>query len=341
LTYTKWGVYASTNIFYAVTQVLSAVLALRPTFVSLTPKDERTFMPLGSLRIAILNRVGDARDTKIHLIHLMKHIWEKQGARIIDLFDINLHVPADVLIMHVDASVVSCEYVEFAARYPAVVNLGAIDIRKAGYIDGRLLRGDAYSGEVIVKTNLNYAGIPERSAQHRASLPKRIFGKLKRAELMTRPPMLSKSDYLIFRSLSEVPKTYFSKPYVVQKFKAERVDNGYLLREYMFFNDRHVLRLEHSTQPIITSGTLLEESFDPPHPALLQLREKLGLDYGKIDYALIAGKPFIYDANKTVGIGSQPTELTWTLARHLAAGIESMALSRTPVLPRLPHGSRA
>ena len=144
---------------------------------------------------------------------------------------------------------------------------------------------------------------------------------------MVRPPMLSKSDYLIFRSLSDVPKTYFSKSYVVQKFKAERIDNGYLLREYMFFNDRHVLRLEHSTQPIITSGTLLGESFEPPHPALLQLREKLGLDYGKIDYALIAGQPFIYDANKTVGIASQPTESTWNLARHLAAGLESMILS--------------
>ncbi len=32
-------------------------------------------------------------------------------------------------------------------------------------------------------------------------------------------------------------------------------------------------------------------------------RRKLGLDYGKIDYTLIDGAPFIFDANKTLGLG--------------------------------------
>jgi hypothetical protein len=84
------------------------------------------------------------------------------------------------------------------------------------------------------------------------------------------------------------------------------------------------LRIEHSCQPIITSGTELETSYDPPHPALLALRLKLGLDYGKIDYAMINGRPFIYDAKKTLGMGGKATEHTWALAGHLAGGVETL-----------------
>jgi len=35
----------------------------------------------------------------------------------------------------------------------------------------------------------------------------------------------------------------------------------------------------------------------------LALREKLHLDYGKIDFVISDGKPFVFDANKTMGLG--------------------------------------
>lgn len=287
-------------------------------------RNENDFMILDTTRIAILNRKDTRQDTSIHFIQLMKQIWASRGATVTDLFGVDRHVDADLLIVHVDASTVSSEYTEFARRFPRVVNLGATDITKDRYIDGLLSPADTYPGRVIVKTNLNNAGIPERAAARNAPISQRALNKVRRMCSGPRKSMSSKADYLIFDALSDVPDSYFSRQFVVQEFRPERVDNGYLLREYSFLNDRHVLRIEHSGRPIITSGTELETSYDPPHPALLALRSKLGLDYGKIDYAMINGRPFIYDAKKTLGMGGKATEHTLALARHLAGGVETL-----------------
>ncbi|HRK69512.1 MAG TPA: hypothetical protein PKY73_18325, partial [Hyphomonas sp.] len=42
-----------------------------------------------------------------------------------------------------------------------------------------------------------------------------------------------------------------------------------------------------------------------PHPRLIEMRRKLSLDYGKIDYVMVDGAPFIFDANKTMGLGEK------------------------------------
>lgn len=72
----------------------------------------------------------------------MKQIWAGRGATVTDLFGVDRHVDADLLIVHVDVSTVSSEYTEFARRFPRVVNLGATDITKDRYIDGLLSRTD-------------------------------------------------------------------------------------------------------------------------------------------------------------------------------------------------------
>ena len=70
-------------------------------------------------------------------------------------------MPADLVLLHVNLSVVPDEYLELASRYPIVVNGKAKDIRKSTYSTLRVTRDDPYAGPVIVKSNLNYAGVPE------------------------------------------------------------------------------------------------------------------------------------------------------------------------------------
>ena len=49
----------------------------------------------------------------------------------------------------------------------------------------------------------------------------------------------------------------------------------------------------------------------------------MGLDYGKIDYAIVDGKPVVFDVNKTVGTRRPPSELGKALGASLAKGLEA------------------
>ena len=55
--------------------------------------------------------------------------------------------------------------------------------------------------------------------------------------------------------------------------------------------------------------------------ALLDYRASIGLDYGKIDHVINAGRPVVLVVNKTIG-GSERDEgsLIQTLCAELAAG---------------------
>src|SRR6266571_4018349 len=105
------------------------------------------------------------KNRKRHLsgyaITFLAEFWRQDGHRVHYLFGTRKFVPADLLLVHVDLSVVPDEYLEFASRYPIALNRAATDIRKS-LISANLVRpGDPHSGKVIVKTDLNYGGAPE------------------------------------------------------------------------------------------------------------------------------------------------------------------------------------
>jgi hypothetical protein len=106
------------------------------------------------------------KNRKRHLsgyaITFLAEFWSQDGHRVHYLFGTRKFVPADLLLVHVDLSVVPDEYLEFAGRYPIALNSGVKDIRKSQISTNLVKQGDAYSGKVIVKTNLNFEGSPEQ-----------------------------------------------------------------------------------------------------------------------------------------------------------------------------------
>src|SRR4051812_28672204 len=88
--------------------------------------------------------------------------WRAAGFEVIDIFGVDKHVPADLVIVHVDVSVVPDRYLRFARQYPLVLNGRLRDIRKSAYSELRLMRTSEYTGRVIVKTNRNPGGRPDR-----------------------------------------------------------------------------------------------------------------------------------------------------------------------------------
>lgn len=256
-------------------------------------------------RIAILNAVDDPRGSCRHMVGLLQAEWERMGVEVVHLYGTEAYVPADLLFVHVDRSRVDDSYGAFAARYPRAVNAAALDIRKRSYAPGLLERGADHVGPVIVKSNDNYAGQPERQAAYASrTLADRIVSRLRRLTgLARRPLMTSKQDYFVADSLQAVPDRFFAPEFVVQTFVPEVVDGKYHVREYYFLGDTHFENIERSEGSIFDEDEHVSLAAFEPHPDLLALRERLGLDYGKIDYVMVDGAPFVFDANKTPGVG--------------------------------------
>ncbi|MDA1067587.1 MAG: hypothetical protein O3C43_13910 [Verrucomicrobia bacterium] len=118
-------------------------------------------MYLKNRKIVILHKTTQKTFNDTKLINLLRQHWVKAGADIEDLFGTDTFVPADLVIVHVDLSVVPTEYQKFAARYPSQINANIFDIRKSKVCKHLLSQEDVYNEPVIVKTDLNFAGIPD------------------------------------------------------------------------------------------------------------------------------------------------------------------------------------
>jgi hypothetical protein len=230
-------------------------------------------------------------------------------------------MPADLIIVHVDLSVVPDEYLEFARQYPIVLNGKVKDIRKSTFSKHLVTKDDPYEGKVIVKSDLNYAGKPEQHLQpHRFSriLSKFSFGRFKRT-----PYFNSSLDYRIFDHPRLVPRAYFKNPrLVVEKFLPETKNGLYFSRCFYFLGDRtHCFRLA-SKHPIVKAQNYIWIEQVETHPEILGYWKALKFDYGHFDYTIHQGAVVLHDINKTTGHGTSSYEHeTKSFDEYRAGGI--------------------
>ena len=281
---------------------------------------------LGDVRIGVLHHARSSLIRSGYMIGPMSDRWRDRGAEVIDIIGTGTSVPVDVLLCHVDLSVVPEEYRRFAQNHPRVINLSATDIRKRSYLDDLVGIDDPYSGPVIVKSNLNHGGFPERLLEPRGSGLGRIANGILR-RLRRRIGMVDeiryKSDYVIHQERSSVPPVRFHDGSVIQPFRPERQDGNFVLREYYFLGDIEILNTEVGSDPVLTTGRQVECIQDSPPAEVRAIRDRLRLDYGKIDYGCPDGEVIVYDANKCVGTRSNPGEAVLKLAAVLSQGIDT------------------
>ena len=219
--------------------------------------DEKDVSSLDDVRIGILHHARSSLLRSGYMINPISDRWKDRGAEVIDIIGTGTPVPVDVLLCHVDLSVVPEEYRRFAQNHPRVINLSAHDIRKRSYLDDLVGIEDPYTGPVIVKSNLNHGGFPERLLGPQGSGAGRIAAGILRS-LQRRFGMVDeirfKSDYEIFPDRASVPPVRFRDGSVVQPFRPERLDGEYVLREYYFFGEIEILSTEVGSDPILTSG---------------------------------------------------------------------------------------
>ncbi|MBI2993768.1 MAG: hypothetical protein HYY48_06275 [Gammaproteobacteria bacterium] len=247
----------------------------------------------------------------LYFIAQLAMLWARRSLEIRVMRGPVRRVPGDVLFVHVDLSRVPEPYLAVAAHYPASVNGRVRDIRKSVISRHLVGRDSDWDGPVIVKTDLNCAGLPEN----------RYTG--------TRGPGLpwklrTSNDYPIFAHRSEVPLKLLRNPgLVVEKFLPERAGESYCLRSYNFLGDVEDCFLVYSEKPVVNMASITRMEKTDVHPEIRRLREELGFDYGKFDYVVHDGKAILLDANKTPGPLPISDRSQMEMLRRRADGIRS------------------
>lgn len=244
------------------------------------------------------------------LQHLFPH-WIEAGHFVVVHEGPSEPPPADIAILHVDLTVVPPEYTRWLSRYPVVVNGATGDLRKRTYSRHRITRDSPHEGPVIVKTDANCGGLPER---HWEQMEARKSG---RRPLPTRHIA---GPYPIFDSKAQVPPSVWDDPaLLVERLLLERDGDGYCVRVYIFLGDHERCSRVTGPDPIVKAGGSQKRVLVPVPDEIREARRRLGFDYGKLDFVMHEGTPVLLDANRT------PTFPAGAISAAVAAGNRDLA----------------
>lgn len=282
-------------------------------------------------KIAILFHESDrVNDTKHYAISALADTWRRDGHIVIYLFGIRNFVPADLVLVHIDLSVVPDEYITFSEQYPIVLNGKVKDIRKSSFSPYLIQSNDPYPGPVFIKTNFNFAGVPETYRLWKLPFPFSHAGYYlaKGFKIILHSLNFGKfckpADYLQIDSLGEIPVNWFKRnDIVIQRFCPEMEDGLYHTRFYVFLGGRYYCECLSSPVPVVNSRSAVRTEYIDVHPEIERLRQELKFDYGKFDYVMHEGVPVLLDINKTIGVPKRVTPELEGARKHCAEGLYS------------------
>ncbi len=256
---------------------------------------------------------------------LIERFWRPAGLAVALHQGLAPPPPGRRALLHVDLTRVPPPYLALAADFQFCLNGRAADISKRAVSRNLVTREDDYDGPVIVKTDRNHAGRPERAlalatAGRWARLRERLCARL--------PPAwsgrLRDDRYLLFERREQVPGWIWRQPaLVVERLLTERHGELYAINRWFFLGQCDLVATSLSHSPVISGGA---QRRLPPHSevpaALRQRRRELGLDYGKLDFVMIDGRAELLDANRTPASADVWTERCLDYCRRLAPGID-------------------
>lgn len=243
-------------------------------------------------KILIVMDPGDRFLARYALIRAIGLQWKKSGHRVSSHAGTQRLPDADLAFLHVDLSVVPPPYPAAMEKFPASVNRGVTDRRKRAYSTLLVGRHDGYGGPVIVKTDLNSGGLPERIRQEQA------LGRLQGPERPRASEL--RQEYPVYDSIRDVPVQVWADPaLVVEKFLSHVRDGKYCTQHYYFLGDAEFCVGVYSHSRVIKTATALGVEQVPVPGNLRALRRRMGFGYGKFDYVLQGSEGVLFDANPT------------------------------------------
>ena len=230
-------------------------------------------------------------------------IWLRQGYRI--EVGPTYTRSAHVCILHHDRTKLDPKVLPVAPTGARIVNGKVLDISKRAYSTLAVSQADDWVGPVIVKTDLNHFGVPERKASKHDFL---MSARRHLARLSWRAARsLPKRSYPVLKSIADVPNWVWASPeFLVEKFLPEISGDGlYCVRGWFFFGDKSYGYRVFATNPLVKTWTMVRyEYLDDVPDELSALRRQMGFDYGKFDYVQHDGRAILLDANRTPTVSS-------------------------------------
>jgi len=270
-----------------------------------------------------------------HFVARAGEYWAAKGGRLRVHQGLGPPPPGDLALLHVDMTRIPQPYLELARAFPRCLNLGTADISKRRISRNLLGPEDRHDGPVIVKTDLNYGGQPERllryAGSRRAGLA-RLWDRLVDRLPLAWTHRVRLGRYLLLPGMAAVPDWVWRHPdLVVERFFVERHGPLYALNMWFFLGDVDCLSISLSESPFVKAATTLRRlplRFEIPE-ALRRRRAELGFDYGKFDYIVADGEPRLIDANRTPHHGPAGfSERGEEICRRMAGGLQRLAAER-------------
>lgn len=259
--------------------------------------------------LIVVHRNETFDDTCNYFLREIAQVWREQGICVEVQRGAERRFEADVVVNHVDMTVVPVEYLSLFRSYPRAINGCVADISKRSVSQNLVRRNDSYEGPVIVKGNLNAGGFREAAL----------------AAILKVPGPTPVDKYAIHDRVEDVPDSVWDDPNrVVEKLLCEREGEHYLLRTWVFLGDRETNSLSYANGPIVKQRTVIRrEVVDWIPDELRQMREELAFDYGKFDYGIVDGRVVLYDANRTPSLGTFKREDFMPRIRLYAEGLKA------------------
>lgn len=252
-----------------------------------------------------------------YMVYSLAERWKRAGHAVLVHRGLGTPPPGDLAIVNIDLTVIPADYRALFALYPRVVNGRVPDVSKSRFSADLLDRYSDWIGPVIVKTEANFGGKPERllrSVAQREGLPCDI------------PAGPVAEGYPVYASLREVPELAWRTPgLVVERFLPEKgAEGAYYCRHWIFFGDRDRSIRVRAAVPIIKSRDTLGAEEVPVPDALRRLREKLGFDFGKFDYLRHGERTVLIDANRSPSMPAEVGTAVQAGQDFLAGGLDSL-----------------
>jgi hypothetical protein len=276
-------------------------------------------------RVVVLIHAGDRGATRVpYQIWSLAEVWRSWGIDVGTVRGISRDADADVVVNHVDLTVVPDDYAAYMARFPVSINGRCLDISKRLVSANLVTRGDAWDGPVIVKTDRNFGGRPERRLRWgRLGLAFHLDTWIPRGGWRLRSALVP-DRYPIFPSIEDVPSgVWDNASLVVERFRPERDGDLFVVRSLTLFGDRWVNRRRLSTSPIVKAAHVVRAEEVDPHPDVFAAARRLGLDRGKIDYVILDGHAVVFDVNRTNTMAAFTPGQRRETSLRLAEGLHS------------------
>jgi len=279
-------------------------------------------------RVVILTHLRQGLQANSMVDRQRRTVWEPAGIDVVVHQGIRNPPPADLALLHVDLTVIPEAYLELGARYPRCLNLAVTDISKRRISRSLVSAADDYQGPVIVKTDLNYGGRPERYLRLAVGGRSRA---LRERLLDLLPPAwtgrLRDGAYRVFERKADVPAWVWRRPeLVVERLLADRHGDRCLMFQWYFFGTADCLVPVYGPGPFVDFQNQATLERQKPHgevpEAMRRRRRELGFDFGKLDFVMHEGEPVLLDANRTPALDEPELGRTAMLAPGLWSFLE-------------------